>query len=27
MKEHFGGAVPLDWQAALDGIEEKLAGR
>ena len=27
MKEHFGGAVPLDWRAALDGIEEKLAGR
>ena len=27
MKEHFGGAVPLDWQAALNGIEEKLAGR
>jgi 3-hydroxyisobutyrate dehydrogenase-like beta-hydroxyacid dehydrogenase len=27
MKEHFGGVVPRDWQTALEGIEEKLAGR
>jgi 3-hydroxyisobutyrate dehydrogenase-like beta-hydroxyacid dehydrogenase len=27
MKEHFGGEVPGDWRAALDGIEARLAGR